>query len=165
MFKNWKTSLVTNAITLMAIIGPFASAAQEYDVAAFYWPSLHYDERWATFFPDGSQGEWESIRNCRPKWEGHWQPRVPAWGYMMDNDPAAMEKKIAAATSHGVNVMLFDWYWFENKPFLESALNDGFLKAKNVDKMKFYLMWANHDAKTAWDRRRTHKMEVIWPGA
>ena len=67
--------------------------------------------------------------------EGHWQPRVPAWGYLMDNDPAAMEKKIAAATSHGVSVMLFDWYWFENKPFLESALNDGFLKAKNVDKM------------------------------
>ncbi|MHC4596637.1 MAG: glycoside hydrolase family 99-like domain-containing protein, partial [Planctomycetota bacterium] len=46
-----------------------------------------------------------------------------------------------------------------------SALNDGFLKARNVDKMKFYLMWANHDAKTAWDIRRSHKLEVIWPGS
>ena len=83
----------------------------------------------------------------------------------MDNDPAAMEKKIEAAASHGVNVMLFDWYWYENKPFLESALNDGFLKARNVDKMTFYLMWANHDAKTVWDIRRSHKLEVIWPGS
>lgn len=137
----------------------------KYDVAAYYWPSCHYDERWATFFSDGSQGEWESIRNCKPKWDGHYQPRVPAWGYLMDNDPAAMEKKIEAATSHGVNVMLFDWYWFDNKPFLEGALNDGFLKAHNVDQMKFYLMWANHDAKTAWDRRRSHNLEVIWPGS
>ena len=55
------------------------------------------------------------------------------------------------------------WYWFDNKPFLESALNDGFLKAKNVDKIKFYLMWANHDANTAWDIRRSHEMETIWP--
>ncbi len=47
---------------------------EKYDVAAFYWPSLHHDERWAEFFPDGSQGEWESIRNCKPKWQGHWHP-------------------------------------------------------------------------------------------
>lgn len=151
-------------VVMMPIV-TFASAAEKYDVAAFYWPSLHYDERWAEFFPDGSEGEWESIRNCKPKWEGHWQPRVPAWGYLMDNDPKAMEKKIDAATSHGVNVMIFDWYWFENKPFLESALNDGFLKAKNVDTMKFYFMWANHDASTHWDIRRSHEHKVIWPGS
>ena len=34
-------NLIIPAITLMVIIGPFASAAQTYDVAAFYWPSLH----------------------------------------------------------------------------------------------------------------------------
>ena len=135
-------NLIIPAVTLMVVMGTCAGTAQTYDVAAFYWPSCHFDERWATFFDDGSQGEWESIRNCKPKWEGHYQPRVPAWGYLMDNDPAAMEKKIEAATSHGVNVMLFDWYWFENKPFLESALNDGFLKARNVDTMKFYLLKA-----------------------
>ena len=144
----------------------FADEKPQYDVAAFYWPSLHHDARWAEFFPGGgADGEWESIRNCMPKWEGHWQPRVPAWGYLHDNDPKAMEKKIDAATSHGVNVMIYDWYWFDNKPFLESARNDGFLKAKNVDQMKFYLMWANHDANTAWDIRRSHQMETIWPGS
>ncbi len=150
---------------LLALLTTHAQSQQKYDIAAFYWPSCHYDDRWASFFQDGKDGEWESIRNCKPKWEGHWQPRVPAWGYLHDNDPKAMEKKIDAATSHGVNVMIFDWYWYENQPFLESALNDGFLKAPNVDKMKFYLMWANHDATTDWDIRRSHKREVIWPGS
>jgi len=93
-----------------------AQADDSYDVAAFYWPSCHHDARWSKFFPGGGEdGEWESIRNCKPKWDGHWQPRVPEWGYLHDNDPKAMEKKIEAATSHGVNVMIFDWYWFDLK--------------------------------------------------
>ena len=51
-----------------------------------------------------------------------------------------MEKWIDAATDHGVNVFIFDWYWYENQPFLEEALNSGFLNAKNHNKMNFYLM-------------------------
>ena len=30
-----------------------------------------------------------------------------------------MEKKIEAASSHGVNVFIFDWYWYGGRPFLE----------------------------------------------
>lgn len=58
-----------------------------------------------------------------------------------------MEKWIDAATQHGVNVFIFDWYWYDEGPFLESCINDGFLKARNNDKMQFYIMWANHDVK------------------
>lgn len=137
----------------------------EYTVAAFVWPSCHDDPRWRPFFQGGTEGEWQSIRNAKPKFEGHWQPRIPLWGYEMDDDPKAVEKKIDAAVSHGVNCFIYDWYWFENKPFLESAINNGFLGARNNRKMKFYLMWANHDAKTTWNIERSHEKEVIWPGA
>ena len=65
----------------------------------------------------------------------------------MDDDPKVMEKWIDVATEHGVNVFIFDWYWFDGGPFLESSINNGFLKAKNKEKMHFYLMWANHDVK------------------
>lgn len=65
----------------------------------------------------------------------------------MDNNPQVMEKWIDAATQHGVNVFIFDWYWYDEGPFLESCINDGFLKARNNDKMQFYIMWANHDVK------------------
>jgi len=42
------------------------------------------------------------------------------------------------------NVFIFDWYWYDGMPFLEGCLNDGYLKARNNNRVKFYLMWANH---------------------
>ena len=57
-----------------------------------------------------------------------------------------MEIQINAAINHGVNVFIYDWYWNDNISFVENCLNDGFLKASNCDKMKFYIVWVNHDA-------------------
>ena len=45
---------------------------------------------------------------------------------------------------HGIDAFLFDWYNYEGQPFLEGALNNGFLKAGNRDRLRFALMWANH---------------------
>jgi hypothetical protein len=71
-----------------------------------------------------------------------------------------------AAADHGVNVFIYDWYWYDDRPFLEQCLNEGFLKARNHDRMRFYLMWANHDATNGWDRRLSDQPEnVIWRGA
>ena len=121
------------------------SAKDDYYVAAYVWPSCHDDPVGREYvWPEGI-GEWEVIKKGNPRYDGHYQPRVPLWGYEMDNDPKAVEKWIDAAVDHGVNVLIYDWYWYNEGPFLESALNDGFLKSKNNEKMYFYLMWANHD--------------------
>ena len=135
-----------------------------YDIAAYYWPAYHDEPRWRCFMPEG-EGEWQTIRRAVPKFTGHWQPRVPAWGYVDEADPRIMEKKIDAAARHGVNVFIFDWYWYENQPFLEDALNQGFLGARNNDEVRFYVMWANHDATTLWDLEQSHEYKVIYPGA
>jgi hypothetical protein len=83
----------------------------------------------------------------------------------MDDDPVAFEKKIKAALDHGVNTFVFDWYWYDGEPFLESTLNNGFLKAKNSSQMDFYIMWANHDVNgTMWNRYRYPNDTVIWNG-
>jgi hypothetical protein len=138
-----------------------------YTIAAYIWPSCHHDERFGDMlWPEGT-GEWEIIKKGNPRYEGHYQPKVPLWGYELDNNPKVMEKWIDAATDHGVNVFIFDWYWFDEGPFLESALNDGFLKARNRNKMEFYLMWANHDVKrNYWN---VHKFKddtsILWEGA
>lgn len=134
-----------------------------YDIAAYYWPAYHDEPRWRRFMPEG-QGEWETIRKATPKFPGHWQPRVPLWGYLDEADPRVMERKIDAAADHGVNVFIFDWYWYENQPFLEEALNRGFLKARNNDRIQFFVMWANHDATTLWDLEQSHEHRTIWPG-
>jgi len=120
-------------------------AKDDYYVAAYIWPSCHDDPLAREHIWPAGMGEWEVIQKGNPRYEGHYQPKVPLWGYGMDNDPAVAEKWIDAATDHGVNVFIYDWYWYNEGPFLESALNDGFLKAKNNQKMYFYLMWANHD--------------------
>ncbi len=126
---------------------PIKKPSDKYYVAAYIWPSCHHDKRFGDMlWPEGI-GEWEVIKKGNPRFEGHYQPRQPLWGYEMDNDPKVVEKWIDVATSHGVNVFVYDWYWYDGGPFLESALNDGFLKAKNNSKMQFYIMWANHDVK------------------
>jgi len=136
----------------------------EYLVAAYIWPSCHDDllahkKLWS----DGI-GEWEVIKKGNPRFEGHYQPRQPLWGYEMDNDPKVVEKWINVATDHGVNVFVYDWYWYEEGPYLESALDDGFLKARNNSKMQFYIMWANHDVKhNYWNYHRYgDDTSILW---
>jgi len=142
-------------------------AEDDYYVAAYVWPSCHHDERFGDMlWPEGT-GEWEIIKKGTPRFEGHYQPKVPLWGYELDDDPQVMEKWIDSATDHGVNVFIFDWYWFDEGPFLESSLSNGFLQAKNRDKMQFYLMWANHDVRrNYWN---VHKFaddtSIMWEGA
>lgn len=142
-------------------------AKKEYKVAAYVWPSCHAGPRnKEVLWPEGI-GEWEIIQKGTKRFEGHYQPKVPLWGYEMDDDPKVMEKWIDAATDHGVNVFIFDWYWFDDAPFLESSLNNGFLKAKNNRKMEFYLMWANHDVKRNYWNVHKYKDDdsQLWDGA
>jgi len=146
---------------------PDEKTNDEYNVAAYVWPSCHHDQRFGDMlWPDGT-GEWEVIKKGTPRFEGHYQPKVPLWGYEMDDDPEVMAKWINAATDHGINVFIFDWYWFDEGPFLESSLNNGFLKAKNNEKMQFYIMWANHDMRH--NVLNVHKYKddksLLWDGA
>ncbi len=139
---------------------------QKYDVAAFVYPAYcSNDPRLRPFWPSG-MGEWESVYTMQQRYPGHYWNRHPLWGYVNEADPSVMEMEIEQATRHGVNVFIFDWYWFDDRPFMETTLTDGFLKAKNRDKMKFYLMWANHDVNNTWDTRfaRVWENNFIWRG-
>ncbi|MBQ3537608.1 MAG: glycoside hydrolase family 99-like domain-containing protein [Clostridia bacterium] len=140
----------------------------KYDIAAFIWPSYTGDEpRTRIFWPEG-YGEWQTVKAMTDKgYKGCRWPRKPLWGYVNEADSRIMEMQIDCAVSYGVNVFIYDWYWFDDRPFLENCLNDGFLKAKNNKEMKFYLMWANHDATHLWDKRNSDNdlSTVIWKGA
>lgn len=139
---------------------------KEYIVAAYIWPSCHDDAMAReVLWPEG-EGEWEVIKKGNPRFEGHYQPRRPLWGYEHDNDPVVVEKWINTALEHGVNTFVYDWYWYDGKPFLESALNDGFLKAPSNEKMNFYIMWANHNVKrNYWNYHRYgDDTSQLWAG-
>ncbi len=114
------------------------------EVAVYYFPSWHVDPRNEAWHGHG-WSEWELVKNAQPRFPGHQQPKVPAWGFFNEADPAWAEREVDLAADHGVTAFLYDWYWYNDGPFLWRQLEEGFLRAKNRGRLKFGLMWANHD--------------------
>ncbi|THF80752.1 glycosyltransferase WbsX family protein [Cohnella fermenti] len=114
------------------------------EVAVYYFPNYHVDPRNEAVHGPGWT-EWELVRRATPRFPGHRQPKVPLWGYLDEAKPETAERQIAAAADHGIDAFIYDWYWYEDGPFLNRALENGFLEARNNDRLKFSLMWANHD--------------------
>jgi hypothetical protein len=150
-------------LVLICSILATSSFAENYTLAAYYWPDYHREPRMEAFLGKGWT-EYQMIAASKPKYPGHYQPRVPAWGPLDESDPKVMEKKIDAAADHGVNCFIMDWYWYDNQPFLEAALNDGLMKAPNRERIKFALMWANHTFIDIFPKGRPGNKGTIWPG-
>ena len=114
------------------------------EIAVYYFPNYHQDARNAKWHGKGWT-EWELVKRAEPRFPGHDQPKIPLWGYEDEADPVVMQKKIAVAVDNGIDTFIFDWYWYEDGPFLNRCLDEGFLGAENNERLKFALMWANHD--------------------
>ncbi|MFA5676554.1 MAG: glycoside hydrolase family 99-like domain-containing protein [Christensenellales bacterium] len=137
-------------------------APKHYDVCAIVWPAYHPAPRWKELgIFDHNNGEWQNVYEAKPKYPGHNQPKVPLWGYEHEDNPIAVARKIDAALAAGINIFMYDWYWYGNRPFLENALNNGFLKAPNNERMRFFIMWANHDVTSLWNNKSDDR-GVIW---
>jgi hypothetical protein len=136
----------------------------DYTLACYYFPNYHLDKRNQLYHGKGWT-EWEVLKNAKPRFKGHGQPKVPLWGYTDEADPKVMGEKITAAADHGIDVFIFDWYYYNDGLFLERALEDGFMKAANNQRMKFSLMWANHDWTNLFPKIQSRKDTVIYPGS
>ena len=136
-------------------------------VACYYFPNYHTRDRedprisnqhWENW------SEWELVKQAKPRFEGHHQPNVPAWGYTDEKDPKIMKKKIQTAVEYGIDVFIFDWYNYNGQPCLNRCLDEGFLKAKNCRKIKFSLMWANHDWQDLYPYTLGEKKDWLYTG-
>jgi len=128
---------------------PITIPEGDVQVAVYYFPN------WGPV----SLSEWSVVKAAKPQFEGHQQPKVPVWGYQNENDPVVMTQKIDAASDNGIDAFIFDWYYYDEESsglagharnwdgskYLCQALENGFLKADNNDKLKFALMWCNHN--------------------
>jgi hypothetical protein len=144
------TKLYSHLIAILLLIfNTYVSAqstnTKDYEVAVYYFPDYHVDsinERWH----GKGWTEWDLVKIAKPRFEGHLQPKVPSWGYFNEADPTWAAKEIDLAGDNGIDVFIYDWYWYE--PFgqyLQEGLEKGFLKAPNNHRLKFALMWANHN--------------------
>jgi hypothetical protein len=135
----------------------------KYQVGVYYFPNYHFDKRnQQRLGKDWT--EWKLIKEAKPRFPGHDQPKIPLWGYTDEADPRVMAQKINAASSHGINAFIFDWYYYNDGPFLETGLENGFMKAKNRDKMKFAIMWANHNWLDIFPATHGKAGKQLYPG-
>jgi hypothetical protein len=124
---------------------PPPDLSPDYDIAAYYFPNYHPTDERNNGYHGAGWSEWELVRNATPRFPGHQQPKVPLWGYTDESDPKEMARKIEVAADHGIDAFIFDWYYYDDGLFLERGIEEGFFGAKNNKRIKFGLMWANHD--------------------
>lgn len=136
---------------------------KKYEVGVYYFPNYHIDKRNEKYFGKGWT-EWKLIKEATPRFEGHQQPKVPLWGYTDEADPKQMAQKINAAASNGIDAFIFDWYYYDDGPFLDQGLEEGFMKAQNNKLMKFSLMWANHDYIDIFPYTAGKEHKLLYPG-
>lgn len=114
------------------------------DVLCIYYPEWHTYPEGDRIFGKG-RTEWDFVNSARPMFDGHEQPVELVDGNPDDSDPGDVAKEIGYAADAGINVFVYDWYWADGKPIQHEALERGYLNATNRGKVKFALMWANHN--------------------
>lgn len=112
-------------------------------VAAYLFPNYHPSAIHNKLYGEGWT-EYNLVRSARPWFQGHQQPRGPLLGELDESKPATWEKYNTLAKQSGIDVYIWDWYWYNGEPALHEALENGFLRASNTGDVKFACMWTNH---------------------
>ncbi len=123
-----------------------------FEVVVYNFPSWHPSPAMEKYFGKGWT-EFEAVRHAKPWFEEEIQPKQPLWRMYDESVPGSFDKsspesaarEIELASSSGINAFMIDWYWHMGTMFYHEQVERGFLKAPNRSKMKFALMWANHD--------------------
>ncbi len=87
--------------------------------------------------------EWELVRACQPRFEGHAQPKKPLLGEYDDRDPTAVGRRVRLAAAHGIDALIYGVFWCRGKRVFEAGLDEGFLASPEGQTMPFACMWAN----------------------
>ena len=132
------------------------------EVAAYVFPNYHASALHNKIYAPGWT-EYNLIRSARPWFEGHQQPRTPLLGELDESLPSTWEVYNKLCKQSGIDVLLWDWYWYDGKPCLHEALEEGFLEAKNTNDVKFACMWTNHPWYILYPTKQTNGQNAYPP--
>ena len=95
-------------------------------ILAYVYTGWHpIPERDRSFYPGFT--EWDLVEQSQPRFAGHAQPRLPAWGRYDDRDPVAVDRRIAACSAHGIDGLVVGYFWCRGKQVFDRALDEGIL--------------------------------------
>jgi hypothetical protein len=116
------------------------------EVMAYNYPAWH-PSAWMEQRLGSGWTEYKTLREARTLFPGHAMPRKPLLGEFDEADPEWAQREIDLAARSGITGWMIDWYWHNGTMFFHEQLEHGFLKAPDSTKLKFAVMWANHDWK------------------
>lgn len=113
-----------------------------------YLPQFHTipenDEWWGKGFT-----EWTNVREAKPLFEGHYQPRVPqGCNYYDLTDVEVLKWQCKLAKEYGIYGFCMYHYWFNGHLLLQKPM-EMLLAHPEID-IKYCVSWANHDWTDGW---------------
>ena len=119
-------------------------------VIAIYLPQFHAfpenDEWWGEGYT-----EWTAVRNAKPLYRGHMQPKAPLDGVYYDlakDGAGTLKKQAELAKKYGIYGFMFYQYYFKGRKLMEKPL-EILLNNPDID-LRYSLCWANESWTRAW---------------
>lgn len=125
-------------------------------IFAAYLPQYHEtkenNEFWGKGFTD-----WDSVKNAKPQFENHIQPRVPLNGYYDLSDYREIKKQAILAKKYGIDGFNIYHYWFKDGKQALTKPTELLLDHKEID-ISFFFTWDN----CAWVRSWSNIQGNSW---
>ena len=130
-------------------------------IIPLYLPQFHTipenDEWWGKGFT-----EWVNVRDAKPLFEGHNQPRVPLNNNYYDlSDIETLKWQCRIAKEYGIYGFCMYHYWVNGHLLLEKPM-EMLLAHPEID-IKYCISWANHDWTDAWKASNRQPKVLIAP--
>ena len=119
------------------------------NIIALYLPQFHQipenDEFWGKGFTD-----WITVKNARPLFEGHKQPRIPLNNNYYDLSlKENVEWQAKLAKNYGIYGFGVYHYWFNNDKNLLTKPAEIMRDDENIE-TKYFFIWDNGNWKRSW---------------
>lgn len=118
-------------------------------VIAIHLPQFHpfkeNDKWWGMGFT-----EWTNVTKAKPRYEGHYEPHLPAdTGFYDLRLPEARLLQANLAKEYGIYGFCYYHYWFNGKQLMERPVNE--ILSMGEPDFPFMLCWANENWARNWD--------------